>query len=139
MKKALVELVFSDAADLLGQLNVPTEILDRGACVGANPEIFDGETTEAIQEAKSICGGCPVKQKCLAWAVANESFGIWGGTTPEERNAINAGKTVISIEERLWAAQVRADLESNLTADEIAERHGVTPRTVFRWRNRLAA
>ncbi len=40
MKKALVELVFSDAADLLGQLNVPTEILDRELVLALIPKFL---------------------------------------------------------------------------------------------------
>jgi len=139
MKRALIELMLGNPAELLSQLHVPTEILDNGACVGAEPEIFDGENEKSVMTAKQICKGCPVQQNCLAWAIDNETYGVWGGTTPEEREQMNSGKSVVSIEERLWIAQLRADLDSNLSADEIASRHGVTPRTVFRWRNRLAA
>jgi WhiB family redox-sensing transcriptional regulator len=39
--------------------------------------------------AKKICKGCPVIQQCLNHAFAiPEFFGVWGGTTADERNAI---------------------------------------------------
>lgn len=39
-----------------------------------------------VKEAKAICAGCPVQQKCLEWALYYpEVDGIWGGTTPLER------------------------------------------------------
>jgi len=37
-------------------------------------------------EAKRLCEGCALKNLCLDYAVeANEPYGIWGGTTPDER------------------------------------------------------
>lgn len=42
-------------------------------------------TDKAEREAaKFACAKCPVKQLCLA-AGASEEYGIWGGTTPEDR------------------------------------------------------
>jgi WhiB family transcriptional regulator, redox-sensing transcriptional regulator len=33
-----------------------------------------------------ICGGCQVRQECLDFALAHDQlYGIWGGTTPEDR------------------------------------------------------
>jgi hypothetical protein len=41
------------------------------------------------QEAKILCGLCPVKALCAEYAIkAKEDYGIWGGTTPAERKAI---------------------------------------------------
>lgn len=43
----------------------------------------------AIAEAKILCGGCPVRNACLEYALAmdsrNDQFGIWAATTPEQR------------------------------------------------------
>lgn len=37
-------------------------------------------------EAKWICGGCPVRDECLQYALdEGEKFGIWGGLNEEER------------------------------------------------------
>ncbi|MBD0322502.1 MAG: WhiB family transcriptional regulator [Aldersonia sp.] len=36
--------------------------------------------------AKRICAGCEVRTPCAAWALQfDESDGIWGGMTPNER------------------------------------------------------
>jgi WhiB family transcriptional regulator, redox-sensing transcriptional regulator len=67
---------------------------DRAACRGAETEMFfpDGTAGPAlrdIERAKRICGGCPVRARCLDWAVDHgAAFGIWGGFTEDERRAI---------------------------------------------------
>jgi WhiB family transcriptional regulator, redox-sensing transcriptional regulator len=43
-----------------------------------------GERTR-IRAAKKLCAECPVKQQCLAYALANDCMGIWGGMTDAER------------------------------------------------------
>ena len=43
--------------------------------------------------AKRACAPCPVAAACLDWALTvREPYGIWGGTTPEERERINQGR-----------------------------------------------
>jgi WhiB family redox-sensing transcriptional regulator len=42
-----------------------------------------GETFEA---AKAVCGGCAVREECLAYAsTVGATTGMWGGHTPKER------------------------------------------------------
>jgi hypothetical protein len=36
-------------------------------------------------QAKAICAQCPVKIRCLDYAVSAGMHGIWGGTTDNER------------------------------------------------------
>jgi WhiB family redox-sensing transcriptional regulator len=36
-------------------------------------------------EAKAICSVCPVKIRCLDYAVSAGMHGVWGGTTDSER------------------------------------------------------
>ena len=61
------------------------------ACLGASPELFFpvGHTALGRAEAwaaKRICSGCPVRTRCLEWAIrTGESTGVWGGMTEEER------------------------------------------------------
>ena len=56
-----------------------------------------GPALHEVAAAKAVCAGCPVAQECLEWAVRmGESAGIWGGTTPEERRGLRAGR-------RQWA------------------------------------
>ncbi len=62
-----------------------------GACVSADPDLFfpissAGLGERQIAEAKMICAGCQVRQECLDFALAHDQvYGIWGGTTPEDR------------------------------------------------------
>jgi hypothetical protein len=36
--------------------------------------------------AKELCDTCPVKQQCFEYALeTHQEYGIWGGTTPDER------------------------------------------------------
>jgi len=53
------------------------------------------DTTAEVQAAKAICNGldgrppCPVKQDCLEYALRHhEKFGVWGGRSERDRNAI---------------------------------------------------
>jgi WhiB family redox-sensing transcriptional regulator len=62
--------------------------LDDAACRGLDPELFYAESGAAISKAKSYCAVCPVRQRCLDWAVTREEFGVWGGTTARERASL---------------------------------------------------
>ena len=72
--------------------------LNGGVECAQNPEIFypddwnglGGSTTMknlATRTAKEICMRCPVIAECLQVGVY-EDFGIWGGTTPDQRKKI---------------------------------------------------
>lgn len=58
----------------------------RAACRDMDSGIFfEGRT----DYAREICEGCPVRNRCLEYAVVtNQSFGVWGGTTPAMRRKI---------------------------------------------------
>lgn len=60
------------------------------ACRDMDPDAFfvpRGSRTMAT-EAKAICQGCPIRERCLERGL-DEPEGIWGGTTPRERREIN--------------------------------------------------
>ena len=54
-------------------------------------EFFDRENSRGgrreaqEQKAKAVCRQCPVIEACLRHALAAEDFGVWGGTTAQER------------------------------------------------------
>lgn len=62
-----------------------------GACLSADPDLFfpissHGPGERQIAKAKTICAGCQVRQECLEFALSHDQMhGIWGGTTPEDR------------------------------------------------------
>ena len=61
----------------------------RAACRGVDPDVFYPTSDEEADEAKSICGVCPVREACLEYAlVSRERDGVWGGATERERRRI---------------------------------------------------
>lgn len=68
----------------------------KAICRGEDPEVFFLEPNERHEQKRShnataiaICNRCPVKEQCLQHALTvPEEFGVWGGTTPEERKVI---------------------------------------------------
>lgn len=62
-----------------------------GACLTADPDLFfpvfpAGLAEGQVVSAKAICAGCEVRRECLEFALAHAPvYGIWGGTTPDDR------------------------------------------------------
>lgn len=47
-----------------------------------------------IELAKAVCKRCPVQPECLAYALERgEQWGVWGGTSEEERRSIKRRAT----------------------------------------------
>lgn len=52
-------------------------------------KLFFSESPKRIALAKAMCAECPITNKCLQFALDEEiEFGIFGGTTPQERKAL---------------------------------------------------
>jgi len=66
----------------------------RAACVDVDHDLFfpvgvTGPAVPQIAAAKAVCARCPVRAECLQFAVAtNQEYGVWGGTSEEERRAL---------------------------------------------------
>lgn len=70
---------------------------DEGACSEvSDPDIFFPERGQGAKAAKAICNRCPVRAECLAYALATvapaDDFGVWGGTSPQERQRIRKAR-----------------------------------------------
>jgi len=67
---------------------------DGAACRHHDPEMFFPEGTAGpalgqANQAKRICQSCPMRTLCLDFALRHGiAFGIWGGTTADERREI---------------------------------------------------
>lgn len=60
---------------------------ERAACAGSDVNLFYPETGETMAPGLSVCRRCPVRKPCLREAVdRNDHYGIWGGTTPRDRD-----------------------------------------------------
>jgi WhiB family redox-sensing transcriptional regulator len=66
----------------------------RAACRHTDLTVFfpvgaAGPVLPAVNRAKEICGDCPVRARCLDWALDHDAaYGIWGGRTQDERRAL---------------------------------------------------
>jgi WhiB family redox-sensing transcriptional regulator len=49
-------------------------------CHTSDPELYFSEDELEVAQAKSLCGGCPVRAQCLEGALSRqEPAGVWGG------------------------------------------------------------
>jgi WhiB family transcriptional regulator, redox-sensing transcriptional regulator len=75
------------------------------ACAGVDPETFYpldlAPDSAGVAAAKQVCASCPVRAECLADVLAAEDparrWGISGGTTPTQRNAIFAAQRTAAV------------------------------------------
>lgn len=71
---------------------------ERGNCFRTEDPAFFPNTEKpehpAVQAVKAFyCLDCPVQAECLQWALDTQSdWGIFGGTTGEERASMRTGK-----------------------------------------------
>ncbi|TKK84660.1 hypothetical protein FDA94_29030 [Herbidospora galbida] len=79
------------------RLHAPDWIARGAKCIKFEPrrDCDPWFTPADEQDCVDICNGtwdgvvCPTRDKCLEYAaVNNESDGVWGGKTPEERHAM---------------------------------------------------
>ena len=70
---------------------------DHAECRGTNPALFIPERGDNNGFAKAICAICPSKQPCLEYAIAHNEPGVWGGTTPRERDQIRRRRRNLTI------------------------------------------
>ena len=68
----------------------------RATCRHTDPDLFfpegsEGPALRATELAKRICSVCPVRERCLLWALDHSApFGIWGGLTEGERRDLRS-------------------------------------------------
>jgi WhiB family redox-sensing transcriptional regulator len=68
--------------------------LPDAACSPMTADLFFVTPGERTDPAKQICSLCPEKAACLQWALEHrEMEGIWGGTSPLERDRVLNGNT----------------------------------------------
>jgi WhiB family transcriptional regulator, redox-sensing transcriptional regulator len=76
------------------------------ACRTADPDIFfpvsaHGPGQDDITRAKAVCARCPVRRRCLQFALAtHQVHGVWGGTTEEERRRYMTARSTLPARRR---------------------------------------
>lgn len=88
---------------------IPGDWREQALCsTEANTKLFfpvgvTGTAEVQIEHAKAVCVVCPVKASCLEFAITtNQEYGIWGGTSEEERRVLR----------RAWRAERRAQRQA---------------------------
>lgn len=69
--------------------------MDMAVCAQVDPELFfpPHRANHLGVLAKRICARCPVRAECLRYALTDpELDGIWGGTTPRERQRLRRSR-----------------------------------------------
>ena len=78
---------------------------------------------------RSVCRQCPFADRCLTWAIDNdEVWGIWGGHTYRERQAMKRDPEYSALHVRLarrWAERARAE---QIAAERAARQMPHVPR-----------
>ena len=102
------------------------------------PDRFDIDDSKqdptGAAAARGVCAQCPLQQRCLDYALDSEPYGIWGGLDAAERLALR-GSPIADVTARHEAEKLREMMRRGVVASQIAEKYGVTVRTVERWRS----
>jgi WhiB family redox-sensing transcriptional regulator len=62
---------------------------DHALCKEVDPQIFFEETPGVKSTAaKSVCRRCDVQPQCLEYALNHNEWGIWGGTSINQRKLL---------------------------------------------------
>jgi WhiB family transcriptional regulator, redox-sensing transcriptional regulator len=72
----------------------PADWRTAAACRHADADVFFPEgdpsvpaVAAQVAEALSVCAGCPVRTQCRDFALGTrQKWGVWGGTTEDERS-----------------------------------------------------
>ena len=58
-------------------------------CWTAGPELWFAESPSCVEDAKALCLPCPLREACLAGALARrEPWGVWGGQLLVQGNVV---------------------------------------------------
>jgi hypothetical protein len=79
-------------------MNATPDWHEKAECRGRDPEAWFPDPRKTLEEeieaalgVKTVCASCPVVRECLEAGFQNQysmEFGIWGGSTPLERQGI---------------------------------------------------
>jgi hypothetical protein len=86
--------MITDGKLLIGASCSPDSWNGNTLLVGRIVELFYADEVDdphSVELALSICEGCPVVDRCLDAGI-DEEYGVWGGTTAEERITIRKGR-----------------------------------------------
>lgn len=105
-------------------------------CRQVDPDMFFPESSSNIAPnlAKELCADCHVSQECLAYALAHNWQGVWGGTTSKDREKLRRGGAAPERQRPVDRALVLRSLDRRMPVHAVAALAGTTSRHVMRIR-----
>lgn len=110
-----------------------------------SPELFFSRDSLEVAQAMSLCQTCPLFTSGECAEMSEESeHGVWAGMPKGEQRSVYINRIIPSVKTKgppptLDPEQVAELTRQGLTARQIAERFGVTKRTVERTRSAARA
>ena len=89
-KKGFDSFSISSTLNHMPMFNIsPPSWMEDALCQEVGVEVFFPPDDKPVsrdfyRQAKRICDNCPVKKQCLDFGISDQ-YGVWGGTTPQER------------------------------------------------------
>lgn len=76
----------------MSKSRLPGDWIERALCREVGIEVFYPPDDKPVARdfyarAKSVCANCDVIKECIDYGI-DETYGVWGGTTPVERQAM---------------------------------------------------
>jgi hypothetical protein len=111
----------------------PTDWRKSAACLTEDPALFfptgdSGPSLLIIEQAKTVCRGCPVLDTCGQWATDNRvEYGIFGGLTEQERASVRRStrRRHLTPEEAAAKIQEKQEPEKPRTLQSIYDQHTI--------------
>lgn len=88
---------------------LPGQWAERGACVGANPDIFFPVRGGDLVDALSYCERCEVRAECYLHGLYHERFGVWGGSSERQRRRARRDAGIRVVEPEPLLTEVMSD------------------------------
>lgn len=79
--------------------------------------VYRPEFDKSPKRAKAVCRICPVASDCLKYALVHNEQGVWGGTTEEDREAMNRDQPEIRLS-LIAEARLHGLLESRYSVEQ---------------------
>jgi hypothetical protein len=122
---------------------------DQALCAQTDPETFfpqgnQHQIAQGTENAKKVCGRCPVRSDCLEWALdTGQNVGVWGGLSEFERRAMARApfshKAVCLENRQLIEQRVEENVPYRQIAIELGVGHWAVRRAVESFRAQRAA
>lgn len=107
-------------------------------CAELPTEIFFPHESLETREARKlapICARCPLLEECLAFALENDEFGIWAGTSTATRKKMRANLGLVKGQTRTHLARqavVEELTAQGCTVEQISAQTGLEAQYVHR-------